>query len=122
MTARADAEQLSRVLVNLVRNARQAIEGAGGAGEIAVEAREAEDAQVIVVSDTGPGLPERARQNLFTAFRGGTRKGGSGLGLVIAAELVRGHGGRLTLEETGPGGTRFAIRLPRADALGIAAQ
>ena len=122
LTARADAEQLSRVLVNLVRNARQAIEGAGGAGEIAIEAQEAEDGPVLIVSDTGPGLPERARENLFTAFRGGTRKGGSGLGLVIAAELVRGHGGRLTLERTGPDGTSFAIRLPRADALGIAAQ
>ena len=122
LTARADAEQLARVLGNLVRNARQAIEGAGGAGEIAVEAFEAEDAQVVTVSDTGPGLPPQAREHLFTPFRGGIRKGGSGLGLAIAAELVRGHGGRLTLEETGPEGTRFAIRLPRADALGIAAQ
>ncbi len=119
---RADAEQLARVLTNLVRNARQAIEGVGGVGEIAIAAREEEDALAITVSDTGPGLPERAREHLFTAFRGGTRKGGSGLGLAIAAELVRGHGGRLTLERTGPGGTRFVIRLPRADALGIAAQ
>ena len=122
LTARADAEQLARVLGNLVRNARQAIEAAGGGGEIAVEAFEAEDAQVVTVSDTGPGLPPQAREHLFTAFRGGIRKGGAGLGLAIASELVRGHGGRLTLEETGPGGTRFAIRLPRADALGIAAQ
>ena len=126
MTARVDAEQLARVLVNLVRNARQAIEGAArsgpAAGEIAIAAREEEDALVIAVSDTGPGLPEQAREHLFTAFRGGIRKGGAGLGLAIAAELVRGHGGRLTLEETGPSGTRFAIRLPRADALGIAAQ
>lgn len=122
ITVRADAEQLSRVLVNLVRNARQAIEGAGGVGEIALAAREEEDAQIVTVSDTGPGLPARARDNLFTAFRGGARKGGAGLGLAIAAELVRGHGGRLVLERTGPGGTRFAIRLPRADALVIAAQ
>ena len=122
MTARADAEQVARVLGNLVRNARQAIEGAGGSGEIAIEAQEDADAQVLVVSDTGPGLPSQAREHLFAAFRGGIRKGGSGLGLAIASELVRGHGGRLTLEETGPEGTRFAIRLPRADTLGIAAQ
>ena len=119
---RGDPEQLARVLTNLLRNARQAIEGAGGLGEIAIAAQDEEDALAIVVSDTGPGLPERAREHLFTAFRGGIRKGGAGLGLAIASELVRGHGGRLTLEETGPDGTRFAIRLPRADALGIAAQ
>ena len=119
---RGDPEQLARVLTNMVRNARQAIEGAGGSGEIAIAAQEEEEALTITVSDTGPGLPPRAREHLFTAFRGGIRKGGAGLGLAIASELVRGHGGRVTLEETGPGGTRFAIRLPRADALGIAAQ
>jgi hypothetical protein len=48
----------------------------------------------IKVGDTGPGLPARAREHLFTAFQGGARKGGSGLGLAISAELVRGHGGR----------------------------
>ena len=122
LVVRADPEQLARVLGNLVRNARQAIEVGGGAGRIAVAAREDEDAFVVTVADTGPGLPEKAREHLFTPFRGGTRKGGSGLGLAIAAELVRGHGGRLTLEETGPQGTRFAIRLPRTDAIDVAAQ
>ena len=122
LRVRADPEQLSRVLSNLVRNARQAIEAAGGEGRVSVVAREEEDACVVTVSDTGPGLPEKAREHLFTAFRGGTRKGGSGLGLAIAAELVRGHGGRLTLEATGPGGTSFAIRLPRTDAIDVAAQ
>jgi K+-sensing histidine kinase KdpD len=66
-----------------------------------------------VVSDTGPGLPQKAREHLFTPFQGGTRKGGSGLGLVISAELVRGHGGRLDLVSTGPGGTVFRIVLPK---------
>ena len=55
--------------------------------------------------DTGPGLPQQARDNLFQPFRGGVRQGGSGLGLVIAAELVKGHGGTLALEETGPRGS-----------------
>ncbi len=122
LRVRADAEQLARVLGNLVRNARQAIEGAGGEGAIAVAAREEEGVVVVAVSDTGPGLPVKAREHLFTPFRGGTRKGGSGLGLAIAAELVRGHGGRLELEETGAQGTRFAIRLPRTDAIDVAAQ
>ena len=61
------------------------------------------------VADTGPGLPRKAQENLFQPFRGGVRQGGSGLGLVIAAELVKGHGGTLTLAETGPDGTVFRI-------------
>ncbi len=114
MMVRADPEQLYRVLSNLIRNARQAILASGDPGEILVRATETEEHWVIEVRDTGPGLPPRARDHLFTAFQGGARKGGSGLGLTIAAELVRGHGGRLELVETGPGGTAFAVRLPKA--------
>ncbi|PRX33833.1 Signal transduction histidine kinase [Meinhardsimonia xiamenensis] len=114
MQIRADPEQLYRVLDNLVRNARQAIEAAGVPGEVRISAREDEREWIISVSDTGPGLPERARDKLFTPFEGGTRKDGTGLGLAIAMELVRGHGGRLELAETGPGGTTFVIRLPKS--------
>jgi len=67
---------------------------------------------VITVADTGPGLPKKAQDNLFRPFEGGTRREGTGLGLTIAAELVRGHGGRLDLESTGPDGTTFSIVLP----------
>jgi signal transduction histidine kinase len=62
--------------------------------------------------DTGPGPAEKAREHLFTAFQGGARKGGVGLGLAIAAELVRGHGGRLELCRSDAEGTEFRIRLP----------
>ncbi len=123
MTLRADAEQLYRVLANLVRNARQAIEATGGAGEIAVRADEDDATWSIAVVDTGPGLPPKAREHLFQPFSGGTRKGGSGLGLAIAAELVRGHGGRLDLVRSGKDGTEFVIRLPKSVvALGEAAE
>ncbi|MFP4275051.1 MAG: sensor histidine kinase, partial [Paracoccaceae bacterium] len=115
LTVRADAEQLYRTLSNLVRNARQAITGSGKGGEINISAREEEDAWVIEVADTGPGLPPKAREHLFTPFQGGARKGGSGLGLAIAAELMRGHGGSLELAHTGADGTRFTIRLPRGE-------
>jgi hypothetical protein len=114
LTVRADAEQLHRVLSNLVRNARQAIVATGGPGEIRISAQEADEGWTVVVRDSGPGLPPKAREHLFQAFQGGTRKGGSGLGLAISEDLVRGHGGRLTLLETGAGGTAFAIYLPRA--------
>ncbi|WP_238368823.1 sensor histidine kinase [Mesobacterium pallidum] len=112
---RADHEQLYRVLSNLVRNARQAISSSGTAGEIAVQVHDTPEAWRIEVTDTGPGLPPKAQEHLFQAFQGGARKGGTGLGLVIASELVRGHGGRLELVRTGAGGTQFAIQLPKGE-------
>lgn len=117
LTLRADSEQIYRVLSNLVRNARQAIVATGKSGEICIHAAETETDWEISVTDTGPGLPPRAKEHLFQAFHGGATKGGSGLGLVIAAELVRGHGGTLSLGQTGPEGTSFMILLPKAEIL-----
>ena len=110
---RADGEQLYRVLSNLIRNARQAIEATGQPGTIEVSGGEDEQEWWIRVGDTGPGLPQKAREHLFAAFQGGARKGGTGLGLAIAAELVRGHGGRLELARSDAEGTEFAIHLPK---------
>ena len=111
---RADTEQLYRVLSNLVRNARQAIEATGQPGTVEISGGEDEQDWWIRVGDTGPGLPAKAREHLFSAFQGGARKGGTGLGLAIAAELVRGHGGRLDLARSDEDGTEFIIRLPKA--------
>ena len=113
MMIRADSEQLYRVLSNLVRNARQAIEATGQPGTIEVSAGEDEAEWWIRVGDTGPGLPPKAREHLFSAFQGGARKGGIGLGLAIAADLIRGHGGRLELARSDTDGTEFAIHLPK---------
>ncbi len=110
---RADSEQLYRVLSNLVRNARQAIEATGNPGTVEIGAGEDENDWWIKVGDTGPGLPPKAREHLFTAFQGGARKGGTGLGLAISAELIRGHGGRLELLRSDAEGTEFLIRLPK---------
>ncbi|MCX7286925.1 MAG: HAMP domain-containing sensor histidine kinase [Rhodobacterales bacterium] len=116
LTIRADSEQLYRVLSNLVRNARQAIEAAGQPGTIEISAGEDDNEWWIRVGDTGPGLPPRAREHLFSAFQGGARKGGTGLGLAIASELVRGHGGRLDLARSDAEGTEFMIHLPKGTA------
>jgi signal transduction histidine kinase len=110
----ADPEQMYRVLSNLVRNARQAIEAKGEGGTIEISADETAQSWRIRVGDTGPGLPEKAREHLFEAFQGGARKGGTGLGLAIAAELVRGHGGRLELARSDAEGTEFLIYLPKS--------
>ena len=114
---RADPEQLFRVVSNLVRNARQAIVASGKPGEITVSAYEDADNWWIEIADTGPGLPKKAQEHLFTPFQGGVSKGGTGLGLAIASELIRGHGGALELDRTGPGGTVFSIRLPKGDEI-----
>lgn len=116
---RADSEQIHRVLSNLARNARQALEATGKPGTITIAAEDTGGWAMIRISDTGPGLPPKAKAHLFTPFQGGARKGGSGLGLAIAAELVRGHGGTLELERTGPEGTVFQIRLPTSASLGV---
>jgi len=113
---RADGEQLFRVLGNLVRNARQALEAASKPGVIEVTAAETvnngQSGVCIRIGDSGPGLPPKAREHLFEAFQGGARKGGIGLGLAIAAELVRGHGGKLELVRSDSDGTEFRIWLP----------
>ncbi|MGY6549218.1 MAG: sensor histidine kinase [Roseinatronobacter sp.] len=116
LVALADAEQLFRVLGNLIRNARQAIEATGQEGVIEILAKPArqgdQNGVAIRIGDTGPGLPPKAREHLFEAFQGGARKGGVGLGLAIAAELVRAHGGRLELIRSDNEGTEFRIWLP----------
>lgn len=123
LTLRADGEQLFRVVSNLVRNARQAIMATGAPGEICLKAGEDDNVWRLTVTDTGPGLPKKAQEHLFQPFQGGVRKGGSGLGLVIAADLIRGHGGRLDLQRTDDTGTTFMIQLPKADlALAPAAE
>ncbi|HVG48866.1 MAG TPA: HAMP domain-containing sensor histidine kinase [Rubellimicrobium sp.] len=116
LVVRADGEQLYRVILNLVRNARQAIAASSQPGEIGLSAVEDDEAWWIFVTDTGPGLPPKAREHLFQAFQGGATKGGTGLGLAIAAELVQGHGGRLDLRRSDARGTEFAIRLPKGTA------
>ncbi len=117
MVLRADPEQLYRVLANLIRNARQALAGGGKPGRVSLMASDRDSEWMIEISDNGPGLPEKAQAHLFEAFQGGARAGGIGLGLAIAAELMRGHGGKLILSETGASGTRFALHLPKGVAL-----
>ncbi len=109
----ADRDQLFRAMSNLVRNAMQAIEGNEGQvdGEVRVSARREGRKVIVDIADNGPGVPPRARENLFKAFQGSTKKGGTGLGLVIASELVQAHGGTLKLMDA-QRGAHFRIELP----------
>jgi signal transduction histidine kinase len=107
----ADRSQLFRVLMNLGRNAFEALEGRGD-GRVIVAAAALAQSVVIAVTDNGPGLPEAARDNLFTAFRSSARSAETGLGLAIARDLARGHGGDLVLHRSDPSGTTFRIEIP----------
>jgi signal transduction histidine kinase len=107
----ADRDQLFRVLSNLCRNAVQALESGNNPGEIAVTARREGAVTIIEVADTGPGVPEKARANLFKAFQSVARKGGTGLGLAIAQELVHAHGGQIALVGK-EGGATFRVAIP----------
>src|ERR1700723_2786436 len=106
----ADPDQLFRVLLNLVRNAEQALEGQP-ATQIRITGRREGAVAIVEVSDTGPGIPPATRENLFKAFQTSGRPGGSGLGLAIAAELVGAHGGQIHLVE-GTIGATFRITIP----------
>jgi signal transduction histidine kinase len=111
----ADPDQLFRVLLNLVRNAAQALETHPGSDrssqQIRVTGRREGAVAILEVSDTGPGVPQKARDHLFEAFQTSGRPGGSGLGLAIAAELIRAHGGTISLVE-GTIGATFRIVIP----------
>jgi signal transduction histidine kinase len=107
----ADRDQVYRILMNLTKNAVEAMRAEKRGGTLRVLAWRDGDGTVIEVADTGPGLPEKAREHLFEAFSGST--GGTGLGLAIAHELVRNHGGRLDLVKSDPTGTVFRATFPR---------
>lgn len=111
----ADPDQLFRILVNLGRNAIQALESDPTPAlvrRLTISGERVNGEVTIAVDDTGPGVPPKARAHLFQAFQGGARPGGTGLGLAIAAELTRAHGGTITLAEKAGPGARFEIVIP----------
>jgi len=103
----ADHDLLRRAVFNLILNALEA-----GAETITIAASSADGRVIIDVADDGPGLSEKARENLFQPFAGSTRKGGTGLGLPIVADIVKAHRGSVDLVRTGEIGTLFRIELP----------
>ncbi|AMJ63269.1 sensor histidine kinase [Bosea sp. PAMC 26642] len=121
LLAPCDPEQMARVLLNLMRNSVQALTQAGAEGgsrpTLEIKAQRLDGVVLLRVADNGPGVPERARANLFQAFRGSVSPGGTGLGLAIAAELVRLHGGTIELEPSAVGAV-FKVTLPTRRQLG----
>lgn len=104
-----DPEHLHRIAANLIRNAAEAL-GQSGRPDPQIQVSLAGAA--LIFRDNGPGLPEKAQENLFRPFAGTGRTNGTGLGLVIAHELAGALGGELSLMETGEQGTAFRLTLP----------
>jgi signal transduction histidine kinase len=113
----ADPDQLFRILLNLIKNAREALERlpehARSTGKkLQLEADRVADTVIITVQDNGPGIPPKVRERLFLPFASAARPGGTGLGLAIARELARAHGGDVDLVESNAAGSRFRVTLP----------
>jgi PAS domain S-box-containing protein len=112
--AMIDRTQIQQVLLNLIRNAAEAIgsvETATDHGEIVISANDAAGRMCIEVCDTGPGLPPGIAERLFQPFVSSKRTG-MGIGLTICRTIIEGHGGRLTAEPNLAGGMLFRITLP----------
>lgn len=113
-----EPDHLHRIIVNLVRNAAQAVQHQSSRpapGRITVRGNVQNGRITLQIADDGPGIPERARQTLFKPFSASASRGGSGLGLAIARELAEGMDGRLTLLHTSEEGTVFELDLPSGD-------
>jgi two-component system nitrogen regulation sensor histidine kinase NtrY len=107
---RLDAEQIKRVIINLVDNA---IEAMDHRGTIAVETSHDAVHRIarVIVADDGPGIPAGERDKLFLPYYS-TKRRGSGLGLAIVRRIVAEHGGNVEVTDNVPTGTRFTIELP----------
>jgi C4-dicarboxylate-specific signal transduction histidine kinase len=110
----ADKIQIQQVLLNLVRNAVEAIEdAAAGAGRVDIAARVRHGMLEISVADNGHGIPEGPMDDLFKSFYS-TKPDGTGLGLAISRTIIQAHGGRIWGKRNGEGGSTFAFTLPIA--------
>jgi signal transduction histidine kinase len=122
LRARADALRFDEVLYNLIGNA---IKYAPRGGSVAVSARLDGGFVLILVEDSGPGIPEAERERVLERFYRTDKSraqdsGGRGLGLSIAYEIVKAHGGSIRVEDSTLGGAAFAVRIPRFQAHGVA--
>jgi nitrogen fixation/metabolism regulation signal transduction histidine kinase len=108
-----DRQMLRRVVINLVRNAMQAIARAGGSGRVVVRLGTDGGDLVLDVEDSGPGIPEDMRDAIFDPYVT-TRTDGTGLGLAIVKKIVVEHGGTIAASRGSLGGAKLRVRLPPA--------
>jgi two-component system NtrC family sensor kinase len=116
-----DAAQLQQVLMNLVGNARQAIEQKGAGGRIRVRTLQVAERRVqLEVQDDGPGVPQSILARIFDPFFTTKAEGvGTGLGLSIVLSIVREHGGSVHVQNAPNGGALFTVELPVAEGVSL---
>jgi nitrogen fixation/metabolism regulation signal transduction histidine kinase len=105
----ADRDQLTQVLLNLVKNAEEALPKQGGT--VWVRTRSAGGEALLEVADTGPGIPPSERERVLEPYVT-SKEGGTGLGLAIASRICQEHGGRLEVGEEPGAGARLTVVLP----------
>ena len=110
----ADPHRLGQVLMNLLGNARQAMESSGKGRNLTVRTRRRGEMVDIQVIDDGPGIPAEVKAKIFDWFFTTKPPGeGTGLGLAVSREILQAHGGNLHLEDTPGGGATFVLDIPR---------
>jgi signal transduction histidine kinase len=114
----ADSGQIMQVVLNLLTNARDAMQAS--AGTVTVATRETASEVELIVEDTGSGIPDAIREHIFEPFvttkgaLGGSTVAGTGLGLAVSYGIVQSHNGQLLVESVVGQGSRFSMRLPRS--------
>jgi len=104
-----DRSAMERVFQNLIGNA---IEAMAEGGTVTVRAQIKDHTTVVVVEDTGPGIPEEVKAHLFEPFATAGKRSGMGLGLALSRQTVLDHGGDLSVASSTPKGTTFVVTLP----------
>ena len=107
-----DMQELQQVVLNVVVNARQAIESTGRPGQVTISARPSDGHVLVTVDDTGPGVPPEILDRVFEPFFTTRGEQGTGLGLAISFGLVRAMRGRMWIQNIEGGGARLAFELP----------
>jgi two-component system, NtrC family, nitrogen regulation sensor histidine kinase NtrY len=107
----ADAEQLKRVVVNLVDNAAEAMHNSPAKRLLIATRATSADSLELLVADTGEGISAEDKEKLFLPYFS-TKDRGTGLGLAIVSHIVGEHGGHIRVEDNRPAGARFYVELP----------
>ncbi len=109
-TIQADLAQVNQVLINLVKNAMEALDQVPNP-RLEITVKRILDSMVIEVRDNGPGIPDEILEKIFVPFYS-TKPEGSGIGLSLSRQIIRNHGGQITVESKELEGTIFRVTLP----------
>jgi len=110
LVLKMDAKMIEQVLINLVKNAMEAVQGASTRA-IILAAREDGKEMILSVEDTGSGIPQDQMESIFVPFFS-TRESGTGIGLSFSQHIMRMHGGQIRVSSTPHKGSVFQLRFP----------